>query len=89
MGAALTIVNYPVRRRIVSLLMIIGNMGLVTVFATVVVSLVNTDSEAGAVARQVAWLTGGLLLLWFLMLNARADHVLCAFISGACSRAKS
>ena len=33
--------------------------------------------------------TGGLLLLWFLMLNARADHVLCAFISGAFSRAKS
>ncbi len=42
------IVNYPVRRRIISLLMIIGNLGLVTLFATVIVSLVNTEREIGA-----------------------------------------
>ncbi len=76
-----TIVNYPVRRKIAGLLMIIGNMGFVTVFATVVVSLINTDGEVAAIATQVAWLLGGLLLLWFLMLNARADRILCALIS--------
>lgn len=30
------IVNYPVRRRIITILIVIGNLGLVTVFATIV-----------------------------------------------------
>lgn len=75
-----TVVNYPVRRRIVSGLMIIGNMGLVTVFATLVVSLVQTEGEMGAVFTQLAWLLAGLALLWFLMLNSTADRIMCSFI---------
>jgi hypothetical protein len=39
------IVNYPVRRQIVSILIIIGNLGLVTVMATLVASLVQTEGE--------------------------------------------
>ena len=53
------VVNYPIRRRIVGLLIIIGNMGLVTVFATVVLSLVRTDGEVSAVFAQLTWLIGG------------------------------
>lgn len=75
-----TIVNFPVRRRIVSVLMIIGNMGLVTVFATLVVSLVQTEGDVGAVVAQLIWLTAGLAMLWFLMLNKTADRILCKFI---------
>ena len=60
--------------------MIIGNMGLVTVFATVVVSMVNADGDVGVVAEQVGWLLAGLVLLWFLMLNRRADRLLCSII---------
>lgn len=74
------VVNYPIRRRIVSLLMIIGNMGFVTVFAAVVVSFVRTEGETGAVAEQLGWLVGGLVLLWVLMLNGTADRILCSFI---------
>ena len=74
------VVNYPIRRRLIGLLMIIGNMGLVTVLATLVVSLVRTDGDAGAVIAQVAWLLGGLALLWFLMLNSKADQFLCSII---------
>ena len=75
-----TVVNYPVRRRVISLLMIIGNMGLVTVLATVVVSLVRTEGEMHAVVIQLTWLLLGLGLLWFLMLNKTADRILCAWI---------
>jgi hypothetical protein len=75
-----TIVNYPVRRRVIALLMIIGNMGLITVFATVVISMVNTDGETAEVIQQVIWLLGGLSLLWFLMLNKTADRILCSLI---------
>lgn len=75
------VVNYPIRRRIVSLLMIIGNMGLVTVFATLVVSLVRTDGDVSAIFAQLAWLLGGLALLWFLMLSGTADRIMCSLIS--------
>ena len=75
-----SIVNYPLRRRIAGLLMIIGNLGFVSVFATLVVSLVQTEGDPEAVFVQVAWLLGGLALLWFLMLNKVADRALCALI---------
>ena len=75
-----TIVNYPLRRKIISLLMIVGNLGLVSVLATLVVSLVHTEAETGAVIRQLAWLLGGLALVWFLILNKTADGLLCKVI---------
>ena len=75
-----TIVNYPVRRRIISMMMVIGNLGLVSMFATLVVSLVHTDGEVGAIVRQVAWLGSGLVLLWFLILNKRVERIMCRII---------
>ena len=75
-----TVVNYPVRRRIVTLLMIIGNLGLVTVMATLVVSFVRTDGEPAAVVLQLVWLLGVLALLWFLILNKRAEEFMCGTI---------
>jgi hypothetical protein len=74
------VVNYPVRRRIIGILMIIGNMGFVTVFATLVVSLVQTDGEVGAVVTQITWLVGGMAMLWVFMLNDKADRFLCSSI---------
>lgn len=75
-----TVVNYPVRRRIISLLMIIGNLGFVTVFATIVISLINTEGEMEAVMVQIAWLVAGLILLWFFILNSTADKLMCNVI---------
>ncbi len=78
-----SVVNYPVRRRIVTLLMIIGNLGVVTVMATVVVSFVNTQGNTGAVFAQLAWLVAVLGLLWFLILNKRAERWMCDLIGRA------
>jgi len=55
-----SVVNYPIRRRIVMILMIAGNFGLVSVFATLVMSLVITEGDTDAVIEQVSWLLGGL-----------------------------
>lgn len=74
------LVNYPVRRKIITLLMIIGNVGLVSVFATLVASLVHTDGNTQAVLEQLAWLAAGLALVWFLILNKWADRLLCSAI---------
>lgn len=77
------IVNYPLRRRIVGLLMVVGNLGLVSVLAALVVSFVNTKGEMGAVAEQFGWLLGVLGLLWFLILNPIADRIMCGLIGRA------
>lgn len=74
------IVNYPLRRKIVSVLMIVGNVGLVGVFATLVASLVHTEGEWSAVLLQLAWLVAVLALLWFVILNKTADRMLCRLI---------
>jgi hypothetical protein len=74
------IVNYPVRRKIVTLSIIVGNLGLVTVVATLAASFVHTEGELGAVFVQVGWLIGILAVLWFMILNKRAEEVMCAAI---------
>ena len=80
------IVRHPVRRRIVSLLMVIGNLGLVSVLATVIVSLVGSSESQGALLSQLLWLAGVLLALWFLALNPLADRVMCGAIGRLLSK---
>ena len=41
-GEAESVVNHPVRRRIIMMLMLMGNIGIATVVATAVLSLINT-----------------------------------------------
>jgi len=80
------IVNHPVRRRIVSLLMTIGSLGFVSVLATVVVSLVGSSGSEGALMRQLLWLAAVLLALWFVALNPFADRVMCGVIGRLLAR---
>ena len=72
------IVNHPVRRRIASALMVVGNIGLVSVMTTVVVSLVGADAAEGSLVQQLLWLGGVLVLLWAVALNPTVDRVMCA-----------
>lgn len=75
-----TIVNYPVRRKIAATLMIIGNLGLVEVLSTLVVSFVAINGSTGEIMNQVIWLAGGLFMLWLLMCNKQIDQFMCAII---------
>lgn len=59
-------VNHPVRRQIIMLLMLLGNIGVATVIATIMVSVggaIGTSWHQQLFA--LAALTGGLILLWF------------------------
>jgi hypothetical protein len=58
------IMNHPVRRRIIMLLMLLGNIGIATVVATVMVSLLSTASSENWL-RNVLLFLGCLGLLWF------------------------
>jgi hypothetical protein len=59
------IVNHPVRRRIVMFLMLLGNIGIATVVATVIVSLLST-AGSGNWLRNIILFIGCLSLLWFI-----------------------
>ncbi|MDX1594483.1 MAG: TrkA C-terminal domain-containing protein [Gammaproteobacteria bacterium] len=57
------VVNHPVRRRIIMLLMLLGNAGLVTAVSSLILSFVD---QGGSVAPKVTVLAAGLVGLWFL-----------------------
>jgi len=80
------IVNHPVRRRIVSTLMVVGSIGLVSVMTTIIVSLVGADKTTGSTLHQLFWLAGVLLVLWCVALNPKADRFMCAAISRVLER---
>ncbi len=68
-------VNHPVRRRIIMLLMLLGNVGVATVAATIIVSF---SSTTGANSQQrvgiLAALAVGLLLLMVVFSSRRVER---------------
>lgn len=80
-----SIVGHPVRRRIVMWLMLVGNVGLVTVVSSLLLSLIDLRSSERAGAG-IAVLAGGLLLLLYLARSAWVDRGLCAAITWAIRR---
>jgi len=62
------IMNHPVRRKIVMVLMLLGNIGIATVVATVMVSLLSTASS-GNWLRNFMLFIGCLSLAWFLAVS--------------------
>jgi hypothetical protein len=61
------IVNHPVRRKIVMILMLLGNIGIATVVATIMISFSTTVGESTNTKLAVlAWLSLGIVLIYFL-----------------------
>ena len=60
-----SVVGHPVRRRIVMLLMLLGNLGIATVVATMLISVLSAR-EAQNWTWPAIFLTAGLVLLWML-----------------------
>ena len=74
------IVNFPIRRKIISYLIVLGNLGLTAILATLVAGFVNTDGELRTILIQFCWIVGSILFVWFLILNPIADKFMCRFI---------
>ncbi|MGE3806649.1 MAG: TrkA C-terminal domain-containing protein [Gemmataceae bacterium] len=77
------VVQHPVRRRIILLLMLLGNAGIITVVSSLVLSFVNVDQSAGWAGTywfRILALTLGLLLLWLVAHSAWIDHHLSRLI---------
>ena len=65
------ITNHPVRRRIVYTLMLLGNIGLATVTASTIASLLqaNTEPDLSRQLFRFGFLIVGILLLWAISVN--------------------
>jgi K+/H+ antiporter YhaU regulatory subunit KhtT len=76
------VVNHPVRRRIVLSLMMVGNAGMVTIIATLVVGFAGDGETAGVLAR-LGTLGVGLALILLAARSRTIDRVLSRIISRA------
>ncbi|MDX1775300.1 MAG: TrkA C-terminal domain-containing protein [Desulfobulbales bacterium] len=62
------IVNHPVRRKITMILMLLGNIGIATVVATIIASLLSTAGSTNWL-RNILLFMGCLSLLWFIAVS--------------------
>lgn len=74
------VVNHPVRRRILLLLMLLGNAGVVTAVSSLIISFVNLNQTDHLWLKMVL-LVSGLVLLWSLAASKWLDQRLSALIS--------
>ncbi len=83
------VVQHPVRRRIIMLLMLLGNAGLVTAASSLMLSFAGEEGETlfglSGLAR-LAILVGGLAALWLLTTSEWLDDRLSRWIGWALKR---
>lgn len=75
------IVGHPVRRRIIMVLMLLGNVGIVSVLATLVLTFVDNQAGATEWIQKMATLIGGLGLIWLLSKSRWVDKGLSRLIN--------
>ncbi|CAN5162947.1 TrkA C-terminal domain-containing protein [soil metagenome] len=76
------LVNHPVRRRILMLLMLIGNAGIITAVSTLILAFVNQD-ETESLWLKIVLLVAGLVILWTVAGSQWVDRRLSRLIDKA------
>lgn len=79
------VVNHPVRRRIIMILMLLGNAGIVSAASSLFLTMSNIGS-GGYMWLRIAILLTGLILLWGLASNHIVDRYLSQIIDRALNR---
>jgi len=80
------IVQHPVRRNVIFTLMLLGNAGIVTVIATLLITFLHNSERALPWYINIAIVSGGILVLWVLSSNKNIDKWLCKIINIILSR---
>lgn len=80
------VVNHPVRRRIVMLLMLLGNAGIVTSVASLMVTFITPESSSAQTWVKVTLLVAGLSLLWLASYSQFVDRWLSRAIEWTLAR---
>ncbi len=76
------VVNHPVRRQIIMLLMIIRSAGLISVILSLILSFLGSGSEVDKLIR-LASLAGGAVVLWLISRSKRIERVMGRLIQRA------
>jgi len=79
-GEAETVVGHPVRRRIVFILMLVGNAGFVTIVASLALTFAGSG-DSGDVLERLGIVTGGLILILLLARSRSFERVVSRWIS--------
>jgi hypothetical protein len=79
------VVAHPLRRRILMILMLLGNAGVVTAVASLLVAFLGAGEDAPGWMR-FALLAGGLAALWFASASRAVDRWLSRLITWALER---
>ncbi len=79
------VVNHPVRRRIIMLLMIVRSAGLITILVSLVFSFVGTGDQVERLSRLL-WLLAGVLVLWWMARSKLVDRYLSRIVRRALKR---
>lgn len=74
------LVNHPIRRRILLLLMLLGNAGIVTAVSTLILSFIDINATMPLVWRIVL-LVSGIVILWGIAASKWVDRHLSNIIS--------
>lgn len=80
------VVNHPVRRRIVMMLMMAGNVGLASVATTLILTFANESDVAGGRLTSMAIIVVGVALLWLLAASKWLDRRMSRLIAAALCR---
>lgn len=88
-GESEMIVNYPFRRKVLMGLMVTGNLGLVSVAATFVVTFIDVGTDATAIARQIGAIVLALGVAILLIASETIDRAMCSTISWFLARTTS
>ncbi len=80
-GESEKVVNHPVRRRILLMLMLLGNAGVVTAVSSLIISFVNLGGDSQSLFWQLFLLVSGLILLWAIATSKWVDRHLSNLIS--------
>lgn len=73
-------VNHPIRRRILLLLMLLGNAGIITAVSSLIISFVNTQ-ESTSIVWNIVLLVTGIVVLWSLAASQWVDRHLSNIIA--------
>ncbi len=84
-GESETIINHPTRRRIAMILMLVGNAGLVTILASVILSFVTSGGTTDILLR-LGILLGGLTILLVAASNQTVERAISRLLSRLLTR---
>ena len=80
------IVNHPLRRKIVMILMLTGNAGIVSVIASLVLTFVDKQEGDLPIYMRLAMIAAGVLFLWWLFSSKWFNKLLSRIINWALHR---